>query len=430
MSFASSSGDFVVKNVNLGGGRAALTLFEATRLLLEIAPPQISIDDLSFFEGDIGVMDVVLTVSVGESTVPITVDYATADDSATTADNDYTASTGTLTFSPGDTSKTITVAVNGDTAAEQDETFLVNLSNAVNAAILDNQGVGTIENDDPRFIVNDIKVPEGNGGSTDAVFTIALSTPVAGQVTVDVATANGSGGEFAGIVSYWPGEGDGNDLVGGRHGTVQGTTTFAPGQVGQAFSFDGSAGGNVHMPDPGPVGASGNLDLTARATLTGWIFPASGITGQAIIINKESTYETALNTGTGTLQWAFQQAGGPGWVWVETGLPLPLNRWTFYAMTYENGKVRTYDESGTLFAPFDPVTELPLVNNDTDFRIGARGGDALTGSYWTGRLDEIRIYDVLLDVEEIQQVASGAGVGAAFAPIDYVAQSSAATLNC
>ncbi len=78
----------------------------------------------------------------------MTVQFATANGTATTGDNDYQSTSGTLTFTPGQTSKTVTVKVVGDTKVESNETFFVNLSNAVNATIADNQGVGTINNDD------------------------------------------------------------------------------------------------------------------------------------------------------------------------------------------------------------------------------------------------------------------------------------------
>ena len=63
-------------------------------------------------------------------TSTITVDYATANGTATTGDSDYDAATGTVTFAPGDTSETVTVKVNGDNTDESDETFNVNLTNA------------------------------------------------------------------------------------------------------------------------------------------------------------------------------------------------------------------------------------------------------------------------------------------------------------
>lgn len=63
---------------------------------------------------------------------------------------DYTTASGTLTYSPGTTSQTVNVSVQGDTTVEPNETFFVDLSNAVNATILDAQGVGTIVDDDAR----------------------------------------------------------------------------------------------------------------------------------------------------------------------------------------------------------------------------------------------------------------------------------------
>jgi hypothetical protein len=78
----------------------------------------------------------------------VTVDYATADNTATIADNDYVSATGTITFTPGLTQQSVTITINGDTNHEANETFLVNLSNPTNAGIADGQGVGTILNDE------------------------------------------------------------------------------------------------------------------------------------------------------------------------------------------------------------------------------------------------------------------------------------------
>jgi hypothetical protein len=126
----------------------------------------------------------------------VTVDYATADGTAT-APGDYVAITPpqTLTFNPGDPlTQTVSVTVNGDLIAEPDETFFVNLTNAVNATIADGQGQGTIQNDDatPGFAVSDVTVTEGNAGTTPAVFTVTLSGPSSFVVTVQVATADGT----------------------------------------------------------------------------------------------------------------------------------------------------------------------------------------------------------------------------------------------
>ena len=110
--------------------------------------PSVSISDARVVEGNSGTTNAIFTVSLSApSPNPVTVSYATADGTATSP-ADYTASSGSLTFAPNETSKTIAVPVVGDALAEPDETFSVNLSNASNATIGDPQGIGTIANDD------------------------------------------------------------------------------------------------------------------------------------------------------------------------------------------------------------------------------------------------------------------------------------------
>jgi hypothetical protein len=78
----------------------------------------------------------------------VTVGWATADGTATVANGDYVAASGTATFEPGVTTQSVTVQVNGDTVEEANENFYVNLSGASGATIADGQGAGTILNDD------------------------------------------------------------------------------------------------------------------------------------------------------------------------------------------------------------------------------------------------------------------------------------------
>lgn len=110
--------------------------------------PTISINDVSRLEGKAG--NTTFTFSVQLSAAydhAITVNYATANGTATSGD-DYVAKSGSVTFLPGQTIQTITVSVRGDRKIEANETFFVNLSGAINAEILDGQGLGTILNDD------------------------------------------------------------------------------------------------------------------------------------------------------------------------------------------------------------------------------------------------------------------------------------------
>ncbi|EME52208.1 Calx-beta domain-containing protein [Amycolatopsis decaplanina] len=110
----------------------------------------LSINDVTVNEGSGGAqVPATFTVSLlgGPSPNPVTVQYATANGTAT-APADYAAASGTVTFAPGQTAKPVTVLVDPDTVDEQDETFTVNLSAPSGAGLLDATGVGTIVDDD------------------------------------------------------------------------------------------------------------------------------------------------------------------------------------------------------------------------------------------------------------------------------------------
>lgn len=111
--------------------------------------PTISIADVSVNEGDSGTSSAGFTVSLSNaSSQTITVNFATANNTAL-AGTHYVSTSGTLTFTPAMTTQPVNVQVNGDLLNEAATlTFNVNLSGATNASIADNQGVGTIVDDD------------------------------------------------------------------------------------------------------------------------------------------------------------------------------------------------------------------------------------------------------------------------------------------
>ncbi|MFO0842679.1 MAG: Calx-beta domain-containing protein [Gemmataceae bacterium] len=112
--------------------------------------------------------EAIFTISLSTpSSLPITVNFATADGTAVT-DSDFMAITGTVSFSPGTTSRTIRVPILDDTITEQPESFYLNLSNPTGAGITDGQGIGTIlDNDATKFFVVD-------DGSTDRTYRYGL----------------------------------------------------------------------------------------------------------------------------------------------------------------------------------------------------------------------------------------------------------------
>jgi hypothetical protein len=175
--------------------------------------PLLRIGDVTVTEGNTGTRTATFTVTLSApSTQPVTVAYATGNGTAT-AGSDYQAASGTLTFAPGETTKTITVLVNGDRVAESNETFVVNLSGATNATIADGQGVGIIFDDEPRISIGDVTKAEGRKNQTTLfTFTVTLSAAYDQPVTMSFQTVNGTakaGEDYvsrAGTIAFAPGE--------------------------------------------------------------------------------------------------------------------------------------------------------------------------------------------------------------------------------
>jgi Calx-beta domain len=112
------------------------------------SPALLSIDDVTVAEGNAGSAAAVFTARLSQAgTLPVTVSYATANQSAL-AGSDYQAASGTLSFPAGTVTRTVAVNVLGDTAIEPDETFALNLSAPVGATLADGQGQATIADDD------------------------------------------------------------------------------------------------------------------------------------------------------------------------------------------------------------------------------------------------------------------------------------------
>ena len=183
--------------------------------------PGLRIDDVSKTEGNTGTSPFNFQVTLlPASTGTVTVNYATVNGTAL-AGSDYTTTSGTLTFLPGETSKMVTVNVTGDTQAESNETFIVNLGGAYGASIADLQGMGTIINDDvPLLRIDDVSKMEGNTGTSPFNFQVTLLPASTGTVTVNYATVNGTA------------------LAGSDYTTTSGTLTFLPGETSKMVTVN------------------------------------------------------------------------------------------------------------------------------------------------------------------------------------------------
>jgi hypothetical protein len=114
-----------------------------------LVPPRLSIDDAGVVEGDAGTQNLMLTMRLSyASDLTITASYTVDSGAASPGVDFHGALSGTVTFAPGETSKTLTFTVSGDTAVEANEAFTVNVTSATNTVIEDGQGLGTILNDE------------------------------------------------------------------------------------------------------------------------------------------------------------------------------------------------------------------------------------------------------------------------------------------
>jgi sugar lactone lactonase YvrE len=186
--------------------------------------PTVSVSDAAVVEGNAGTRNAEFTVSLsGAISRSVSVNATTLDGSASTADGDYTATSAGFTFAAGETSKTISVPVVGDTKPEGDETFTLHLQTATNATIADGDGTGTILDDDTvatqgGLSVSDAALAEGNSGKRAASFTVSLSQAAGAPVTVDFATS------------------DGTAKAASDYDSSTGTLTFAPGDTSKTVT--------------------------------------------------------------------------------------------------------------------------------------------------------------------------------------------------
>lgn len=181
---------------------------------------RISIADVAITEGNAGVTDAVLTVRLNAmNDIPTFVNYI-ASSGAALLGSDFAPAMGTATVPAGQLTTTIAVPVYGDDVFEQDETFTVTLSGAVNGIITDDTAVVTILNDDmgEGLIIDDASVSEGNAAVTFMDFKVRLTAPHANLVTVSFATMNGTAIEAL------------------DYNAMSGTLTFQPGVTEQTIS--------------------------------------------------------------------------------------------------------------------------------------------------------------------------------------------------
>ncbi len=281
------------------------------------ALPSLSTSNIVVTEGNSGTTNAVVTVTLSAASgQTVTVNYAAANGSATSP-ADYTATSGTLTFAPGEISKTITVPVIGETVPEANETFSVGLFGATNATINVPTSFVTITNDDVPVTVSPGSLPGGTvgasysqtitatGGVSPYSFVVTAGALPAGVTLTTGGVLSGTptaSGAFNFTVTATDASGAPGPYSGSQAYTL---TTISPPVVANddnnAATINGSNGGIAYA---NVLAANGN----GPDTLDGAPATLSTVT-LAELFNPDP--KIAFNTSTGAVSVAAGIAAGP-----------------------------------------------------------------------------------------------------------------------
>ena len=256
-----------------------------------IVVPSVSIVGATLVEGNSGSTQATLTVSLSAAASKVvSVNYATTNGTALSG-SDYTASTGTLTFAIGETSKTFTVPVLGDTTVEANETFTISLTSPSNATLsAAASAVVTLSNDDvPSIAIANVSVAEGNVGNTANV-TVTLSAASTQDISVNYTTADGTASN------------------GSDYSATVGSLLFVAGETSKTISIPVLGDVNIESDEnftvalATPTNATLSANATATVTLTNddqaVVLPTLSVTAASTVVEGNTGSSTASVTVT------------------------------------------------------------------------------------------------------------------------------------
>lgn len=225
----------------------------------------------------------------------------------------------------------------------------------------------------------------------------------------------------AGLVGWWPGGGNANDIAGTNNGTLSGGTSFVSGEVGQAFSFDGT-NGTVTVPD------SSSLRLSNQLTIEAWINTRLNNVDQAIVSkvgiangnNGYQLYFSHLSMLTG-------QFNSPGQMWpgnviaYTNSSAIITNVWYHVAWTYDHSAMKLYLNG--LPVATNVIGPQAIAVSSTSLRISGADNHV----YFDGLIDEPSVYNRALSDGEIAAIYNAGSAGKCQSP--RVATASGALSN-
>jgi len=202
-----------------------------------------------------------------------------------------------------------------------------------------------------------------------------------------------------GMVGWWPGDGNGTDLVEGDTAVGADGATFAPGLIGQAFALDGLSSYFSAPDDP-------ELNPTAAITVSAWVKRSAFVGSYDPVVKKAgaaSGYALEFED-IGRQErikfWVYLDSVG----WIASvlgpGAPVPLGSWTHLAGVFDGAAVRVYVDG---VEASSAVATGAIVPSTSDLELGRDPSN--TYRHYSGLIDDAAVYGRALSASEIKQIA-------------------------
>jgi|GEM_PF-1221754 len=201
----------------------------------------------------------------------------------------------------------------------------------------------------------------------------------------------------AGLIGHWNANGNTADSTGNNHGTLVNDATYTIGNDGQAFLFDGNADSVLIAP---------TLDVSTELSLSAWINPLSNSVqtyGERHIFNNENSYEMAVRGST--LQYAIETDTPGNWFWVDTGIEVDVNTWSFFGLTYDGTTSKVFGDLGQELFSSTAVSGNIIDTGIDQVHIGSRRNNSAS---FHGAIDDVYVFDHALTANEMALVARNA----------------------
>jgi hypothetical protein len=213
----------------------------------------------------------------------------------------------------------------------------------------------------------------------------------------------------SGLVSWWPGEGNAADIKGANNGTLQNGATFAPGIVGQAFTFDG-------VNDYLDVADSPTLDVTTELTIGAWVMPLQSKLHRLITKWGMAGFRSYnIDIGADGQVFFYTSSNGSSFFFRNTAVgQIPVGQWTHIAAVYRAGVFQAIYVNGIrkdIAAGGTEGVPSSLHNSASPFRLARNFNDDPTGFFFHGALDEVDVYNRALAASEIQAMFNSGSAG-------------------